>query len=383
MEEVQLKERQQSFKMIIPEYVEGKIRRAATLFPKTEWSGILFYKYTGSIENNDLIITCEDIHPMNIGTSGYTQFKDDATIIGFMVDNDLMDCELGLVHSHNIMATNFSGEDLNTLKVDGAERNNFVSLIVNNAGTYTAKITSKETCKATIKRLITTPFFSTSTSREESEETEYTIVYHYPLTIEIQQHKYEDLDARFEELKATAGKFEPNERSAWNKASKFTLNNQDKEDTSLINIPSLNSVDTPKDKSTQLSLDDSWGENVFEDLDEFVNTNKDIIDSTIAQLLSGSITATKIPDDKNGIYKTLSDRFNIRCLNKKELSYVISNHVTNVIESMIDHIEDSTIPDDIKLSLLSEACYSIIESMELKYPYIDETLNNLMCYVEQ
>ena len=37
--------------------------------------------------------------------------------------------------------TFFSGTDLNTLQEEGSDMNNFLSLIVNNAGQYTAAIT--------------------------------------------------------------------------------------------------------------------------------------------------------------------------------------------------------------------------------------------------
>ena len=61
-----------------------------------------------------------------------------------MAENqELLDCKMGLIHSHNNMKTFFSGTDLHTLNVEGNERNHFVSLIVNNEGNYTAGITRK------------------------------------------------------------------------------------------------------------------------------------------------------------------------------------------------------------------------------------------------
>lgn len=50
--------------------------------------------------------------------------------------------------------TFFSGTDTSTLREEGNDRNHFVSLIVNNAGTYTAAITRK----LTEKRVINTTF---------------------------------------------------------------------------------------------------------------------------------------------------------------------------------------------------------------------------------
>lgn len=70
--------------------------------------------------------------------------------------------------------TFFSGTDTATLREEGNDRNHFVSLIVNNAGTYTAAITRK----LTEKRVINTTFIyrtfddveKTGTSTAEVEE---------------------------------------------------------------------------------------------------------------------------------------------------------------------------------------------------------------------
>ena len=50
------------------------------------------------------------------------------------------------------MSTFFSGTDTNTLKEEGSDVNHFVSLIVNNAGTYNAAITRKISVKDNIHR---------------------------------------------------------------------------------------------------------------------------------------------------------------------------------------------------------------------------------------
>lgn len=93
-----------SYKMFIPAKVENKIRILLNSIYNIEWSGVLFYTYTGSFENNDLVITCEDIYPMNIGNSVYTEFENTPDIAGYIVDNQLFDCCHGLVHSHHTMA---------------------------------------------------------------------------------------------------------------------------------------------------------------------------------------------------------------------------------------------------------------------------------------
>lgn len=94
-----------SYKIIVPEKVEEKIRYLIHKFPSTEWSGVLFYTHTGGFETNDLVITCEDIYPMDLGTSGYTEFSMAPEVSNYIANNiELFDCEMGLVHSHHSMA---------------------------------------------------------------------------------------------------------------------------------------------------------------------------------------------------------------------------------------------------------------------------------------
>lgn len=59
------------------------------------------------------------------------------------------------ITSHHMMKTTPSGTDIQTLREEGNERNCFVSLIVNNEGTYYAAITRKVQTKSevTIKNL--------------------------------------------------------------------------------------------------------------------------------------------------------------------------------------------------------------------------------------
>ena len=92
------------YKLYVPEKVEEKIRYLIRKYPHTEWSGVLFYKHSGTFENGDLEIICEDIYPMDLGTSGWTEFKMNEDVAAYMADNiDLFECETGLIHSHHSM----------------------------------------------------------------------------------------------------------------------------------------------------------------------------------------------------------------------------------------------------------------------------------------
>lgn len=94
-------------KIIIPEEVENKIRHLCKRINKVEWSGVLFFEYKGDIKNKIEII-CKDIFVQDIGSSAYTEFDMDEEVINYMVLNpELLDTQMGLIHSHNEMAKQF------------------------------------------------------------------------------------------------------------------------------------------------------------------------------------------------------------------------------------------------------------------------------------
>jgi len=85
--------------MVVPYKVEEKIRYLQRKFPSTEWSGVLFYTHEGNFEQDSLVITCEDIFPMDLGNSTFTEFKMSEEVTVYIAENiELFDCELGLVH---------------------------------------------------------------------------------------------------------------------------------------------------------------------------------------------------------------------------------------------------------------------------------------------
>lgn len=88
-----------TYKMVIPENVEEKIRYLLRKFPSTEWSGVLFITHQGTFENNDLVIICKDIYPMDLGNATFTEFKMNEDVAAYMADNiELFDCDMALVH---------------------------------------------------------------------------------------------------------------------------------------------------------------------------------------------------------------------------------------------------------------------------------------------
>jgi len=195
-----------NYKLIIPAEVERKIRFACQKVWSTEWSGTLFFTHEGSFENNDLVIKCVDIYIMDIGTQAYTEFDMNPDVIAYMCDNpELLDCQMGLIHSHNNMSTFFSGTDTTTLKEEGRDRNNFVSLIVNNAGTYTAAITRRVKRYSQIKDMLVYEFFGDGEKQDTREYTQDGIEeiewFYLKIEKEGENYSFPDMDARLEEIK--------------------------------------------------------------------------------------------------------------------------------------------------------------------------------------
>jgi hypothetical protein len=91
--------------------------------------------------NERVAIMVDYIVPLNVGTSGYTEYVIDPVKLFEVYDAhpELENTFMGHVHSHNSMGVFFSGTDNEQLE-DGAMSNSlFVSMIVNNRSDVTAK----------------------------------------------------------------------------------------------------------------------------------------------------------------------------------------------------------------------------------------------------
>lgn len=189
------------YKIVIPLEVEKKIRLLCTHISQVEWSGVLFYKVEGAFNNKDhpLTITCVDVYQMDKGSGTYTEFNMSPDVITYMVNHtELLNADTfqGLIHSHNHMATFFSGTDTGTLKQEGADMAHFVSLIVNNAGTYSAAVTRRYKAKQAVREEFSYPTWKdeerTGTTEFEAEE-EY--LEWFPLEVEKQSLPIDDVEA--------------------------------------------------------------------------------------------------------------------------------------------------------------------------------------------
>lgn len=200
-----LKKQDNTYKLIITPELEEKIRFLCARFPNNEYSGVLFYDYTGRFEDNSLVLTAKDFCLMDYGSATYTEFNKSAEICNYMIEHDLLECQQGLMHSHDQMSTFFSGTDLGTLQEEGSDMNNFLSLIVNNAGQYTAAITRKVKHIPHVTEVLEYEFFGEETinigndeyNAIESYEIEYFFLNIEKPTVNI---GYTDLFNRIEEI---------------------------------------------------------------------------------------------------------------------------------------------------------------------------------------
>lgn len=99
--------------------------------------------------------------------------------------------------------TFFSGTDTSTLKEEGRDRNNFVSLIVNNAGTYTAAITRRIKSKQ-IKEFTTYEFFGDgekSDTKEYISDVDEIEWFYLKIEKEGENYSFPDIGTRLEEIK--------------------------------------------------------------------------------------------------------------------------------------------------------------------------------------
>lgn len=93
----------------MPEKVFNQIQFLCKEIASVEWSGILFYKIEGTIKNpSEMKLILEDILPMHKGNSTFTEYTFDERVAEYMMDHEeLEECKIGHIHSHNTMGKLF------------------------------------------------------------------------------------------------------------------------------------------------------------------------------------------------------------------------------------------------------------------------------------
>lgn len=124
--------------LILSQNLLDQIDHLHEIVGAVEWSGVLVYKILeGSIEDHEsLVIEALEILPMDVGTSGYTEYELDSSdeyTFNNLCDRVMMDPDLkiGHIHTHHNMQCFFSGTDTQELHDNAPNHNYYLSLIVN------------------------------------------------------------------------------------------------------------------------------------------------------------------------------------------------------------------------------------------------------------
>lgn len=268
-------DRHSTYKLIVSQLAQLKIREWCYNFPTKEWSGTMFYTVEGNFEDGSLTITCVDIYVSDIGSGTYTEFDHTSDIVNYQIENNLLDCYTGLIHSHNQMATFFSGTDRSTLIEEGMTMPHFVSLIVNNAGKYTAKITRRVRLEA-VK--ISYPTFNDGHKTEDAESNINEYIEAFPLDIEIEEDTSikDEVSKRIKEIEELKKAKEASTPIQPYTAANVSTNFPEVESPEYKNSfyqPTLFPV-SPANNSNKLKVPE------------------DVAQVTLIQLITGSITST-------------------------------------------------------------------------------------------
>ena len=140
----------------MPIEVLHQIQYLCKKIAEVEWSGALFYTTEGSIEKPETFkVTLKTILPLDKGSKAYTEYNLDERFMDFIEEDFEERCtwKLGHIHSHNSMGVFFSGTDMAELNDNAPAHNFYLSLIVNNAMDFLAKVAFIGEAKKDIKQV--------------------------------------------------------------------------------------------------------------------------------------------------------------------------------------------------------------------------------------
>lgn len=188
--------------------------------------------------------------------------------------------------------TFFSGTDITTLEEEGRDRNHFVSLIVNNAGTYTAAITRKIKSINTIQEVYEYHSFNdevvTGTS-EHTEEKEVIEYYMLDITKEGSTVSFKEIDDRLDEIR----KRKVNRPKDISNTPYKPLDRTIPDVLDRIPTPKKGLVDslfdTIPDNPSEIEVPVMESEPIREVKDYDGKVNQDDVNNVLVQLITGSI----------------------------------------------------------------------------------------------
>ena len=191
----------------------------------------------------------------------------------------------------NIM-TFFSGTDTATLKEEGRDRNNFVSLIVNNAGSYTAAITRRIKSKQVMES-VSYEFFGDGEKQDtkeyvsDADEIEW---FYLKIEKEGENYSFPDMAARLEEIKQAKAEKANKSQTPCPSGYKPVIANSYGTKAGPANLVKK---EADKPKVVQTTLFDNANDLPFEEGYDLpygqVSFDKVTLKSLVLQLITGSI----------------------------------------------------------------------------------------------
>lgn len=376
-----------TYKLIVPEKVEEKIRYLIRKYPSTEWSGVLFYTYSGSFENNDLIITCQDLFPMDLGTSTNTEFRMSAEVSRYIASNlELFDCQTGLIHSHHQLGAFFSATDITTLQTEGNDTNCFVSLVVDTKGTYVAAITRKVKSKRTVTvtdSKASYGFFGEGnkqldskgdlTKEIETEEIQYFI-------LGVERHEVSNpldfLDQRFNEIVE----------------QKTALTKHASPSNTLFSSSSFNDCALPwlkEQQSTYIEQQNPYMEDpqTFYDSEDYVEPayipDPALIHAAVCRMVMCSLTLNVEKFDlKQWIKRYMNQVYERTFPNNATFHEWADYAVSFYVYNFVDHSAPKDLPDELYFGQVIEAMIRELSPFKSdKTPYIQKYIDTLQTYL--
>lgn len=264
------------------------------------------------------------------------------------------------IKSHNNMASFFSGTDTATLQSEGSDMNHFVSLIVNNAGKYTAGITRKAKLKQTVNEEFSYPTWEDkviSGNRVFAEEKEYIQWFNLDIEIEGVSNNFET--EMLERIKAIrASKANSNKRNIDNTKNSYIHNGINYGSYPIgsygnpkgYNVPAgPANVTSTKKEVKQPTLFDDVNDGISIDYDN-LKLDEEIVDWVVKQTITCSVI---IPNSSNidveKWARSMDSLYKKRFTNKKEFEAFASNFVDFVINYTEDP-EAAAFLDEIEMA---------------------------------
>lgn len=269
--------------------------------------------------------------------------------------------------------TFFSGTDVNTLQAEGNDMAHFVSLIVNNAGTYSAAITRQATIKSKVSESITYPTWEGKEEKDTGEyECEEKVIQRFDLEI-IKQDVSNPLE---EEMLARIKEIRNKKVNSWNnkkpEPQKYPWQNFNKETQSAYDTKSKG--DKPESKEQKLAFRDDF-------IDYEFPIDENIVNGILYQLVTGSpfmrnSKSIKIESWSNNIESVYSKRFP----DEKKFDLWAADYIDFLLN-------DTQVPDIEKYMDRSEAqaiiAYKVSQKLSRfkRNKYIDSYLDILSDYI--